>query len=419
MKIRNEYAIAVVSKLLMVILGFFESMLLARFLGSELKGQISYINSIAQIGFTIATLGIYTAYPYYRKNEGKESILNKIMSITIGFLVLYLVVFGILSIFLIKIKIEWFYIALVIPIMYYAKVISFVWMIEEPNRRNVVTLVISMIKLLYYVLLFFFINSSLLWGVTTIIITAVLESIYFSVQLEFSFSFAYLRPQYIIPLVKYGFFPMIAVLLTTLNYRIDVIMLNQHSNISYSSIGIYSIGIALAEKVLLVPDAAKEILLSKLAKGKGEEEVAKVMRLCFAIALALSIVISIISRRFVELVYGIEYSGAEIVTNISVWGTIFMVFFKMISQYNVANKKQKYNVIFLSAAIAINIFLNIILIPKMGIDGAAIATSIGYSVSATIFIVYFHRITSIPYSRLVLLSVDDMKQVVHMMKKVK
>ena len=267
------------------------------------------------------------------------------------------------------------------------------------------------IKFLYYIILFLFGPKNLLLGVTTLIIAPIIESIYFSSKLKYKFSIKYMKFKTLAPLVSYGFLPMVAVLLTTLNYRLDVIMLRRTSYISLASIGVYSIGITLAEKVLLVSDAVKEILLSKLAKGKGEEEVAKAMRFCFAISLFLAIVITFISKLFISLLYGAEYAGAEVVTNISVWGTIFMVFFRMISQYNVANKKQKYNVIFLSFAIVINIILNTILIPIYGINGAAIATSIGYCISSAMFIVYFHKVSKIKYRNLIFITKSDILKV--------
>ena len=55
---RNEYILAVATKVMMVIIGLAESILLARYLGAKLKGEVSYINSISQTLFLVATLGI-------------------------------------------------------------------------------------------------------------------------------------------------------------------------------------------------------------------------------------------------------------------------------------------------------------------------------------------------------------------------
>ncbi len=411
----NEYVVAVITKILMVILGLAESVLLARYLGAELRGQVSYINSITQTGYIIATFGIYAAYPYFRKQLDVNKILNRTMSVTFVMLCFYVIVSVIAALFLRNNK-EWFYIVTLVPILFYDKVISFIWMIEEPNKRNIVLLFASVAKLLYFAALYLKAPQNLFWGVTTLAIAPLLESIYFTVTLKFKFSLKDCLPKSFWPLLSYGFLPMIAVLLTTLNYRIDVIMLRRYSTISLADIGVYSIGITLAEKVLLVSDAVKEILLSKLAKGKGKQEVAKVMRICFLISIVMAIGVSIISKEFINLLYGAEYHGAERVTNISVWGTIFMVFFRMISQYNVANHKQKYNIIFLGVAILLNIVMNFIFIPVLGINGSALATALGYGFSSLVFIIYFQRLSGISYRDLTIINKNDIIQLKKIVK---
>ena len=413
---KNEYVVAIITKILMVLIGLGESVLIARYLGADLRGQVSYINSISQTAFIIATLGIYAAYPYFRKKIDKNELINRIMSITIIMFIFYLVVAIILSI-IFNTNIEYICIFCIVPILFYDKVVAFLWMIEEPNKRNFVVLICNIIKLLYFVFLYLFAERNIVLGVSTLVIAPIVESIYFTFKLKFKFSFKNLDFKNTFQLISYGFLPMLAVLLTTLNYRIDVIMLRQSSNVLLAEVGIYSIGITLAEKVLLISDAVKEILLSKLAKGKGENEVAKVMRICFVISIAIALCITIISKMFISILYGDEYIGAEVVTNISVWGTIFMVFFKMISQYNVVNHKQKYNVIFLVMAIILNIILNSIFIPIFGINGAALATTIGYLFSSLMFIVYFHKISQIKYRDLIIINKSDIMDIMNYLKK--
>ena len=88
--IKNEYIVAVFTKILMVLIGIIESVLIAHYLGASLNGQVAYISNVSQVIYIILTLGIYTAYPYYRKNAGKESILNKMISITVVLLLISL-----------------------------------------------------------------------------------------------------------------------------------------------------------------------------------------------------------------------------------------------------------------------------------------------------------------------------------------
>lgn len=406
--LKNEYFFSVFTKGIMVVTGLVESALLARYLGAELRGQLSYIYSVASTAYLVLTFGIYTIYPFKRKkNEtGIEQLLNEFMTISIllftGYFLSACLVF-ILG--FVKENIRW--ILLMIPIMGYDKISSFVFMIEYPNYMNLVNVIVSGIQCGYLVLLILFVPQHLVAGISFYLLGCVLKSAYFTCKLDFKFQVRLFSFQKLAEYVRFGFFPMLALLLTTLNYRLDILMLKQYEIITMSQIGIYSIGIGLGEKALLIPDALKEILLSKLAKGKGENEVAKIMRICFLVSILTAAVITILCKFVIIFLYGYEYAGAERVTYISVWGTIVMVFFKMISQYNVVQHKQHLNVIFLLIAIGVNFVFNLFFIPRYGICGAAIATVIGHFVSAGVFLIYFKYVSGIALYKMIVIQKED------------
>ena len=96
-----------------------------------------------------------------------------------------------------------------------------------------------------------------------------------------------------------------------------------------------------------------------------------------------------------------------------------MVFFKMISQYNNVNGKQIVNVYLLLGTVISNVILNIIMIPKLNIVGAALASLISYVICAIAFIIYFNKITNIPVRNMVFPTKDDIKQIIKISKKEK
>ena len=236
-----------------------------------------------------------------------------------------------------------------------------------------------------------------------------MQAIYYSLTLDFKFDLRLINLKNIIEYTKYGFFPMIALLLTTLNYRVDVIMLRAAPEITYAQIGVYSVGVSLAEKVFMIPNAVKEILLSKLANGKDRNEVSKTIRMCWPICLLSTIGIIILGKPFINLFYGEAYNNAYSTTIICVFGTVFMIFFKMISTYNVVKGKQKINLLLLFVADAINIVLNAILIPKYGTNGAAVASDISYFICAILFVIYFCKTESLTLKEIMVLQKSDLK----------
>lgn len=411
--LKNEYFFSIFTKGFMVLLGLLESVLLARYLGAELRGELSYIYSIASTGFLITTFGIYTAYPFERKKRQQhrdvQYLIDDFMSQVIPLFIFYFLVFFLLAFLSFKKNSTIAYVMFLLPVLGFDKVITFVYLIEHPNKANLFEVLSNCLQCIFLFLAFLFFPRNVLYGVVYYAIGGIFRIIYYYKKLNIDFSIKQFKMKTLFEYMRFGFFPMLALLLTTLNYRLDVIMLKQYDFIALSSIGVYSIGIGLSEKALLIPDTVKNVLISKLAKGKDADEVAKVMRICFFASIVTAIAITVLSGLLVSVLYGTEYKGAEKVTYITIWGTIVMVFFKMVSQYNVIQHKQQYNVIFLGIAIFVNIIFNLILIPRFGIYGAAIATIIGHFISSIVFLIYFHKVSGMPFNKMIFIQKEDMQ----------
>jgi O-antigen/teichoic acid export membrane protein len=215
---------------------------------------------------------------------------------------------------------------------------------------------------------------------------------------------------YYVEVLKYGFFPMLSLLLTNLNYRIDIIMLGNFGNVPIADIGIYGLAVQLAEKVGIVTDTAQEVLLSHLAKDKKLSEVARVVRSCIFVTVIIAVVFFAVGKILIPFLYGEEFSGAYHVTSLCLISPIVIIVFKMVAQYNIVSSQQKRNALMLMVGIAINIALNLLLVPALGIMGAACGTVIGNTVCAFVFLVYFSRLSGIKVKDIVFIKAEDYKE---------
>ena len=98
-------------------------------------------------------------------------------------------------------------------------------------------------------------------------------------------------------------------------------------------------------------------------------------------------------------------------------GTAFMVFLKMISQYNIVHKKQITNLLLLSVSVITNVLFNLLFIPIMGITGAALASLIGHMVCAICFVLYFSHITKVRIVDLIIPHKSDLGFIKFLKKK--
>ncbi len=103
-------------------------------------------------------------------------------------------------------------------------------------------------------------------------------------------------------------------------------------------------------------------------------------------AFMIAIPITIMSKYIIYFLYGIEYMSSVTILNIYVWSGLGMFIAIGINKYLIVENKLKSIFFYNILAVILNIILNMILIPKIGINGAAIATLISYSISPIIFL---------------------------------
>ena len=86
--VKNVYFYSVLTKILMAGLGLAYSIIVARYLGPELKGQLSYINSITATAVSFCSLGIHQAYPYYKRQKTpdiKRTFVHAALIVFLGY----------------------------------------------------------------------------------------------------------------------------------------------------------------------------------------------------------------------------------------------------------------------------------------------------------------------------------------------
>lgn len=414
--LKNEYFYSLFTRGISISLAFIHSIIIARFLGATLKGSSTYIQSITSIGSIIITFGMHQAYPYFRKKYGKEVIYNDYLSIISVLYITYLLVGAVFAVFIIK-PLELKIAALLIPIFGYSNVVSYVCLVETPNTRNRWWTIISLINVVFTAFLWKNTKANMTIVVAILLFEDLLKCVIYTILVRPRVHFRKEQIRLAFDLFKVGFLPMIALLMTTLNYKIDVLMLRSFDQISPAQIGVYSVGMALADKIALIPDTLKGVLVSKLAKGADQHEVAKVARLCFWATMFCCAVILIMGNSFINFLYGREYDGAFQVLLICSFGTVFVGYFKLIAQYNIVNRKQIRNVALLSASILINIILNYIFIPRYQLWGAAFASGIGYFLSGLIFVLWFAKKNRIKLSEMFLFQKNDIQMIMRIIRK--
>jgi stage V sporulation protein B len=130
-----------------------------------------------------------------------------------------------------------------------------------------------------------------------------------------------------------------------------------------------------------------------LAKSLGDFDLAKkyarqTLRYVLILMLPCSVIISIYAERLIVIFYSQEFQMAANSLSLLVWGSSFMgLFVIMISILNGLGKAGL-SMFFASSLVPVSVFLNIFLIPRYGILGAAAATTITALVGLSVAFAY-------------------------------
>ena len=207
---------------------------------------------------------------------------------------------------------------------------------------------------------------------------------------------------------------MVTLLLTTLNYSIDTIILRNLS--SSSSVGLYSIGISLANMLWIIPDAFKDVLMNKTSKEDSIGDIIFSLKSNILISLIITLGFILLGKLFISVVYGSEFIDSYIATVILFFGSISMIFHKIISPLLYSKGYQKKLCVIFLSAVFLNIVMNYILIPKFDIIGAAVASVFSYFLAGISILLIFSKMYKLKIKEIIFINRKELLKIKKIIK---
>jgi O-antigen/teichoic acid export membrane protein len=204
-----------------------------------------------------------------------------------------------------------------------------------------------------------------------------------------------------------------------INYRLDIVLLEQLS--TADQIGLYSVGVNFAELIWQVPTALNIVVFARSAATTNREQfsaqLSQFVRLAFAITAAAALVLGLIAPLIVPLMYGNSFSASVTPMQIILPGIVAFVFIKVLYGDVAGRGKPEQALWVLIPAATLNVVLNVWLIPPLGANGAATASSISYIVAAVGFLALYSRVSGLSAQSLLRYRADDIRLVRQMIAK--
>ena len=182
-------------------------------------------------------------------------------------------------------------------------------------------------------------------------------------------------------LISQGYHYIISTLIITLYAQMDKVMLKHM--IGEAETGLYSAALMICTYWSLIPiaiiNSLRPVIMEHKEKGEEEQYKHKFSQLYIILTwlgLAVSLIISLLAPFVMKIVYGEAYSSASGALAIAIWYTTFSTLGVARGNWLVCENKNRYAKWFVLFGAIANFVLNYLLIPIMGMNGAAIATLI-------------------------------------------
>jgi len=188
---------------------------------------------------------------------------------------------------------------------------------------------------------------------------------------------------------------LIAGILIMVYTQIDKLMLGQMTG--NTTVGVYSAALVISSLWMFIPNALIHSARPLIMASKNQDEDLYIKRnkqlYCSIIWIGIgaSIVITLFSKPIILLIYGDQFIEAVHVLVILIWSRIFALIGTIKSIWLTSENLSKYLIIFVGIAAFVNVALNLILIPKYGAIGAAIATLFAEVLSALFANLFFKK----------------------------
>lgn len=403
-------------QVLSILLGLVASVVLARVLGVEGQGTYALLILVPISMHLFLCLGIPSATVYYlgQKTYDSRSIVytNIVTSLVLSTISMVLGSLFCWWYFGSVVGKDWWLAILSIPFLFLHRALLTVFQgIEDFTSYNFAS-IFSQFSLLASILCLVF---GLQWSVKGALIAFLLSQLS-TVFLLFYFLYknallnaGLYQAEYAKESIVFGLKGYISNILTFINYRADVFLIAYYCDLF--AVGWYTVAVALVEKIWVISQAVSTVIYARLSNMTDAQEqallTAQVARIVSFISLLLGVLFFLLAKFAIILLYGQAYAASYQALIYLLPGILALALSRVLSHYFAAYGRPEINSYIAAIIVIINISLNVLLIPQMGIIGAAVATSISYSIDMLLKSSLFWYYNKIPFWQFLMIRKSD------------
>lgn len=183
-----------------------------------------------------------------------------------------------------------------------------------------------------------------------------------------------------------------------ITFRVDIYFV--YAFRGAADLGVYTVAVGIAQQLWLLPLAISGPLFAKISYQGDSEQSRETVRYAFRatalISLVLGVFMAIVAPILLPLAYGAPFQGAVLLVLVLLPGVVLLGPTRVINSYFAGRGRPRESLIAECIGLTATIILDVLLIPRYGALGAAIASCVAY----TAYSVYVcHRFVVISESR--------------------
>ena len=388
-------------RIVVLVLSFITSVFSTRYLGVELKGKLSYLITISGFIWMVLDFGLYRSFPYLVRK-----FPDKVNSLFYWILLQFLINLSVLTVLGLSL-LQFFsgvmgyafspvYMVLFVCLIAFAQLttqlqslylgLNKIWkhsLAQLMNALIMLTLVLAGYALLRQI-------DRLAYIVIATILTYTVLIIYYVVNHSWSqpgrkIDLSFIRTSY-----KSGFRVFLSTLFIIMLIRFDIVLVKRL--LGFREVGIYSLAAHLIDMLQIASNVVGGLLLVKLSDSNDDIEkwmiMKKLLMSFFALLLIANVGFAILGKYIIATLYGTQFVPVYFVYLWLIPASFGLSFGSLFNMYLNSKGFPVISIILPAISLIVNILLNLLLIPVLGIYGAALATSVAYILWFVMIIVY-------------------------------
>jgi O-antigen/teichoic acid export membrane protein len=217
------------------------------------------------------------------------------------------------------------------------------------------------------------------------------------------------------PMFRFGIVGYLSFLTSYFNLRLSTFLVNVFANAV--QVGFYAVAVSLAETIWYISTAAATVLAPRVAGAEGlapEITTARVSRVVLWTSAAASAALGITAPIVVRILFGSAFAPSVIAIWLLLPGIVALSVARVLSSYLLGKNRLRIDLYAALSGLVVTIVLDVLLIPRLGFAGAAIASSIAYTIVMAFNMTWVVRNSRLTVVELVVPTWSDVRALRHL-----